>query len=266
MGGNREEGRGRTAALSLLRNHLHHNRSVLDFPDFRDFSNKHTVGTALVASASDMSRPYTRAELWADGIVHAVALVLAVTGFVLLAIYVGLQRNGIELSATIIYGVGLVSMLSFSFAYNMATHVQWKSMLRRLDHSGIYLMIAGTYTPLLTQMHDALTAWAMGIVVWAGAIAGIVLKFALPRRFENGSVVIYLVLSWVAVLAIKPITDSLPVTASTLLLAGGALYSFGVVFYLWERLKYQRAIWHSFVVTAASCHFAAIATCLIGAL
>jgi hemolysin III len=211
-----------------------------------------------------MSRPYTRAELWADGIVHAVALVLAITGIIILAIYVGLQRNGIELSATIIYGIGLVSMLSFSFAYNMATHAQWKSVLRRLDHSGIYLMIAGTYTPLLTQLQDALTAWAMGIVVWAGAIAGITLKFALPRRFENGSVVIYLVLSWVAVLAIKPITDSLPVTASTLLLAGGALYSFGVVFYLWERLKYQRAIWHSFVMTAASCHFAAIATCLGG--
>jgi hemolysin III len=211
-----------------------------------------------------MNRPHSTAELWADGIVHAVSLALAISGIILLAIYVGLQRGGIELSATIIYGVGLVSMLSFSFAYNMTTHAQRKTMLRRLDHSGIYLMIAGTYTPLLTQLHDALTAWMLGIVVWAGAIAGIVLKFALPRKFENGSVVIYLVLSWVALLAIKPIVASLPATSSTLLLVGGALYSIGVVFHLWERLMFQRAIWHSFVVSAAACHFVAIATCLGG--
>jgi hemolysin III len=211
-----------------------------------------------------MNRPYSTAELWADGIVHAMALILAITGIAILAIYVGVQRSGIELSATIIYGTGLVSMLSFSFAYNMATQERLQTLLRRFDHCGIYLMIAGTYTPLLTQLQDRPTAWALGIVVWSGAITGIVFKFAWPRRFENGSVVIYLVLSWVALLAIKPITVSLPATASILLLAGGALYSVGVIFHLWERLKYQRAIWHGFVVTAASCHYAAIATCLGG--
>jgi hemolysin III len=238
----------------------------VNFTDFPDFTNEHSVGTASLASVIDMSRQHTRAEMWADGIVHAVALMLAITGIIVLAIYVGLQRNGIELSATIVYGIGLVSMLGFSFAYNMATHVQWKSALRRLDHSGIYLMIAGTYTPLLTQLQDALAAWALGAAVWAGAITGIILKFALPRRFENGSVVIYLVLSWIALLAIKPIMNSLPTTTLILLLAGGALYSVGVVFHLWERLKYQRAIWHSFVASAASCHFAAIATCMVGLL
>jgi hemolysin III len=213
-----------------------------------------------LALARDMSRPYTRAEMWADGIVHAVALILAIAGIAILAIYVGMERNGIELSATIIYGIGLVAMLSFSLAYNMATQEQLRAILRRFDHSGIYLMIAGTYTPLLTQLHDAVTAWVLGVVVWTGAVVGIVLKFARPRRFENGSVVIYLVLSWAAVIAIKPITASLPATASTLLLVGGALYSIGVIFYLWERLLFQRAVWHGFVVSAASCHFAAIAS------
>jgi hemolysin III len=211
-----------------------------------------------------MNRPYTRAEMVADGLIHAIALILSVAGIVILAIYVGLQRSGIELSATIIYGVGLVSMLSFSFAYNMATQERLQTLLRRFDHCGIYLMIAGTYTPLLTQIHDRPTAWMLGIVVWTGALGGMVLKFTLPRKFDNCGVVIYLVLSWVAILAIKPIVASLPATASSLLLIGGALYSIGVVFHLWERLKFQRAIWHSFVVTAASCHFAAIATCLGG--
>jgi hemolysin III len=211
-----------------------------------------------------MNRDYSRAEMVADGLIHAVALILAVTGIAILAIYVGLQRSGIELSATIIYGIGLVSMLSFSFAYNMATQERLQTLLRRFDHCGIYLMIAGTYTPLLTQLHDRPTAWMLGIVVWAGALGGIVLKFTLPRRFDNSAVVIYLVLSWVAILAIKPIVASLPTTASTLLVLGGVLYSVGVVFHLWEKLRYQRAIWHGFVVTAASCHFAAIATCLGG--
>jgi hemolysin III len=211
-----------------------------------------------------MSRPYVGAERLADGIVHAVALVMAITGVVVLALYVGLQRSGIELSATIVYGTGLILMLSFSFAYNMTTHAQWKVILRRLDHCGIYLMIAGTYTPLLTQLHDPFTAWMLGIVVWGGALAGIALKFAMPGRFQNGSVVIYLVLSSVALLAINPIMASLPTLSSSLLLAGGVLYTAGIAFYLWERLMYQRAIWHVFVVSAATCHFGAIATSMGG--
>ncbi len=198
----------------------------------------------------------------ADGVVHAVALILAATGVVLLAMYVWLERSGIELSATIIYGAGLVLMFSFSFAYNMATQAQLKALLRRFDHSGIYLMISGTYTPLLTQLQDSLTAWILGASVWTVALTGIALKFALPRRFENGSVVIYMILSWAALFAIGPIAASLPATASALLIAGGAIYSIGVVFYLWEQLLFQRAIWHTFVVAAASCHFAAIAACM----
>ncbi len=211
-----------------------------------------------------MSRPYVRAERWADGIVHAVALVMAITGVVFLAAYVALQRSGIELSATIVYGIGLILMLSFSFAYNMTTHAQWRVILRRLDHCGIYLMIAGTYTPLLIQLNDAYTAWMLGIVVWGGALTGIALKFVVPGRFQNGSVVIYLVLSSVALLAINPIMNSLPVLSSSLLLAGGVLYTTGIAFYLWERLMYQRAIWHVFVVSAATCHYGAIATSMGG--
>jgi len=212
-----------------------------------------------------MTRPYTPAEQWADGLVHAVALIVGVIGVVLLAGYVAAERSGVELSATIVYGVALVVMLGCSFAYNMATEARLKALLRRFDHSGIYLMIAGTYTPLLTQLHDAMTAWLLGVTVWFGAIIGIVLKFALPRRFQNGSVAIYLGLSWIALVAIKPIAAALPTSAATLLLVGGALYSVGIIFYLWEQLRFQRAIWHAFVVSAAGCHYAAIAACMTSA-
>jgi hemolysin III len=207
-------------------------------------------------------RPASRSELWADGIVHALALVVAVAGIALLASHAAARRSGLELSAVIVYGVALIAMLAFSCAYNLAREGKLKPFLRRLDHSGIYLLIAGTYTPLLTQFDDRFAAWALGITVWGGALVGIALKFAAPRRFAEDSSIIYLALSWVALLAYEQITTSLPPTALLLLLLGGVVYTVGVVFHLWERLRYQRAIWHGFVAVAATCHWGAVAACM----
>ncbi len=207
-------------------------------------------------------RTASRSEIWADGIVHALALVIAVAGIALLASHAAARRSGLELSAVIIYGVALIAMLAFSCAYNMAREGKLKPFLRRLDHAGIYLLIAGTYTPLLTQFDDPFVAWGLGITVWGGALIGIALKFAAPRRFAEDSSIIYLALSWVALLAYEQITKSLPPTALILLVAGGLVYTVGVVFHLWERLRYQRAIWHGFVAVAASCHWGAVAACM----
>jgi hemolysin III len=112
---------------------------------------------------------------------------------------------------------------------------------------------------MLTQLHDTRAAWLLGATVWIGAVVGILLKFALPRRFGEDSALVYLALAWVAIIAYEPIMAALPAPALVLLLAGGLVYSAGVVFHLWERLKFQRAIWHGFVVTAAVCHLGAIA-------
>ncbi len=207
-------------------------------------------------------RTASRSEIWADGIVHALALVVAIAGIVLLATHAAARRSGLELSAVIIYGAALIAMLAFSCAYNLAREGKLKPFLRRLDHSGIYLLIAGTYTPLLTQFDDRFTAWALGLTVWGGALLGIALKFAAPRRFAEDSSIIYLALSWVAILAYEPITRSLPPTALVLLVAGGIVYTVGVVFHLWERLKFQKAIWHGFVAIAATCHWGAVAACM----
>ncbi len=125
-------------------------------------------------------RTTSRSEIWADGIVHALALVVAIIGIVLLATHAAARRSGLELSAVIVYGAALIAMLAFSCAYNLAREGKLKPFLRRLDHSGIYLLIAGTYTPLLTQFDDRFTAWALGVTVWGGALIGIALKFARP--------------------------------------------------------------------------------------
>jgi hemolysin III len=207
-------------------------------------------------------RPFTRAELWADGLLHSVALITALIGVGILTTLVALQRTGIELTTTIIYSIGLVSMLGFSLVYNMLPPSQLKAVLRRFDHSAIYVMIAGTYTPLITQLQDVTTAWMLGAAVWIGAIAGIALKFAAPGRFHRLSIGLYLALGWVAVLALEPLIAALPLSSLVLIVIGGALYSLGVIFHLWEKLKFHNAIWHAFVIAAASCHYAAILRCL----
>ena len=203
-------------------------------------------------------RPFSQGELVADGMIHAIAMLAAIVGLAVLIVLVLMKRGGLELSAVAVYGVGLLSMFGFSAAYNMAPPSSLKWLLRRFDHSSIYLMIAGTYTPLLTLVTDTFWASILALVVWIGAIAGIVLKVALPGRFDKLSVGIYLVLGWVAVVAIKPLIDSLPPLTMILLGAGGLLYSAGVAFYVWKNLKFNNAIWHGFVAAAAGCHYAAI--------
>ncbi|WP_342361948.1 PAQR family membrane homeostasis protein TrhA [Terrarubrum flagellatum] len=210
-------------------------------------------------------RPYGMDELFADGLIHAFALLAAVVGLAVLLLLVIMRRTGAEASAVAIYGVALIAMFGFSAAYNLIPPSPLKWLLRRFDHSSIYLLIAGTYTPLLTQFHDQFWAWTLALVVWTGAIAGIVLKVAMPGKFDRLSIAIYLVLGWAAIVAVKPMLTSLPLPTTILLAIGGLLYSVGVLFYLWHKLKYQNAIWHSFVAGAAGCHYAAIAYCMTGA-
>jgi hemolysin III len=156
----------------------------------------------------------------------------------------------------VIYILGLVAMLVISGAYNMWPISPTKWILRRFDHSAIYLLIAGTYMPFLAQMKSSVVAVGLGIGVWASAVIGVVLKLALPGRFDRIAVVLCLLLGWGGAAAYDPNA------ALWLLLIGGALYSVGTLFHVWRRLRFHNAIWHSFVLAAASCHYSAVLTCL----
>lgn len=203
-------------------------------------------------------RPFSQGELIADGLVHAIAIVASIIGLAVLITLVAQKRGALELVAVAVYGIGLLAMFGFSVAYNMTPNSPLKWVLRRFDHSSIYLMIAGTYTPLLVLMQDSAWAIWLAAVVWAGAIVGIFLKLALPGRFDKLSIGVYLALSWVAIFAIKPMLASLPEPTMVLLALGGVIYTIGVAFYVWKSLKFNNAIWHSFVTMAAACHFSAI--------
>ena len=209
-----------------------------------------------------LKRLYSHGELIADGLVHAAAILAGIVGIAVLFVLVVMHGSIAEGLAVTVYAAGFFAMFGFSVAYNMTPPSPLKWLLRRFDHSSIYLMIAGTYTPLLSQLQDRIWAWALALVVWTGAIAGIVLKVALPGRFDRLSIVIYLLLGWVAVIAAKPLIDSLPGPTLVLIAVGGLLYSAGIVFYLWHNLKFQNAIWHLFVAAAAGCHYAGIVGCV----
>ncbi|MGD0641734.1 MAG: hemolysin III family protein [Roseiarcus sp.] len=203
-------------------------------------------------------RTYSNGELIADGFVHAAALVAGVIGFSLLFVKVALHGGPADGLAMAVYAAGFFLLFGFSCAYNMTPISPAKWILRRFDHSSIYLMIGGTYTALLSQMHDRLWAAALIGFVWTGALAGVALKLFLPGRFDRVSIGVYLLLGWSAIAAIKPLVASLPAQTLALVVVGGVIYSIGVAFHLWHSLKYQNAIWHACVAVAAACHFAGI--------
>ena len=198
-------------------------------------------------------------ELLADGIVHALALLAGVLAFPMLLFH-ALQTAGIgTFAALTVYAAGFFLMWGFSLAYNMTPPSALKWLLRRFDHSMIYVMIAGTYTAIIPHLDSAGWAWGLGVVVWTGAALGILVKVVLPGRYDRLSILAYIMLGWVGVIAIGPVSAALPAVSLWLLAAGGLTYVAGVAFYVWEQLRFQNAIWHGFVAVAAGLHFAAVA-------
>jgi hemolysin III len=155
----------------------------------------------------------------------------------------------------------LLAMLGFSAAYNMWPISSVKWVLRRFDHSAIYLMIAGTYTPFIGQLKDGVASAGLLLGVWLTAIVGVALKLLMPGRFDRMAIALYLMLGWSCVVTYGPISAVLPSASLWLLVAGGLLYSTGVIFHAWRNLRFHNAIWHGFVLAAASCHYWAVLAC-----
>jgi hemolysin III len=208
-----------------------------------------------------ISWDYDRAEIIADGAVHAIGVCLGFIGAVTIVV-IAVKMERIEVTPILIYVIGLVTMLALSAAYNMWPVSPAKWVLRRFDHSAIYLLIAGTYTPFLAQMKSVLALAGLGVGVWFSAVIGIALKLALPGRFDRLAIVLCLLLGWSGVIVYDSLATTLPAASVWLLLIGGILYSLGTVFHVWRGLRFHNAIWHGFVLLAASCHYWAVLACL----
>jgi len=222
----------------------------------------------MLTAAAEQATPFSSAsegsrEHSLDRSVHLIGVLLGpMATVVLIAVWTAANAAHVALASILAYTAGLMAMLGCSAAYNVFRHSPRRELLRRLDHGAIFLMIAGTYTPFTTSYLDG--DWFTGstAVIWAAALAGVSIKLAIPHRFEVLSVVVYLALGWVGLLALEPLLRALAPSVIVLLAVGGVLYSIGVIFHMWQGLRFHNAIWHIFVLCAASCHYAAIVVCL----
>lgn len=209
-------------------------------------------------------RPFSVAELIADGIVHGVGIVVAVAlGAVLLA-FAAWQTAPRELPALVLYVGSLLAVLSISLAFNLSPiDSRVRRTLARLDQAAIFLFIAGTYTPFLVLLGATPFNIALGILIWAAALTGMLLKLIMPQRFGRGAIVLYLGIGWSGVLMMQGLAAYLPPVSLWLLVAGGIAYSVGVIFHLWEKLNFHNAVWHGFVVVGASLHLLSMLNCMV---
>ena len=207
----------------------------------------------------DMIEHYlSPAEKTADLIVHVVGLTLAVVGGGLLAVLAALYAGVGAAVAIAVYALCLVAMLTASTVYNQIRPCAARPVLRRLDEAAIFLMIAGSYTPFTTQRFEG--AWAVGftLLVWAVGLSGAFAKVLLPRLSDVFWSCVYVAFGWLAVVALKPMVDTVHPAALALLVIGGLIYTAGVFVFVSPKVKYRRAIWHGFVVTGATVHWAAV--------
>jgi hemolysin III len=207
------------------------------------------------ADDSPVHWTFDRTEVIADGVVHILGVSLGLIGSIALF----LKTPGYAGVDVVVYAASLVTMLGLSATYNLWPVSPRKWLLRRFDHSAIYLLIAATYTPFISKVGDRAFAINFLLGVWGVAIAGTVLKLNFPGRFDKLSIVLYLALGWSGVLAYEKAATALPSSVLFLIALGGAVYTIGVLFHSWERLRFQNAIWHSFVMLGAACHYTAVA-------
>ncbi len=196
-------------------------------------------------------------EGW-NSLTHGIAAVVSAGLLALMVVYASLYGSVWHVVSFSIYGATMVLLFTASTCYHAVRNVRVKKILRIVDHSAIFLLIAGTYTPItLTALRGPL-GWSLFGCVWGIAAVGIVLKIFFTGRFRVVSTLLYLLMGWLVVLAVRPIYQQLPRAALYWLLAGGLAYTGGVVFYLRKSLPFNHAIWHLFVFAGSLCHYAAI--------
>ncbi|AZQ66090.1 Hly-III family protein [Silicimonas algicola] len=212
-------------------------------------------------SPMSKKRIYSRSEYISDLVVHVagiVAVLAAVPAAILIA--ATFPTSDWNVTAASVYGAGLAAMIVCSALYNIFQHEEWEWLLKRLDHSAIYLKIAGTYTAFVLVAGEG--AW-IAVSLWATAVAGITLKLVSPYRFRAVSLALYLGMGWLAALAGWELFASFPRPVVILVATGGTLYTIGVAFHLWHRLPHHTTVWHVFVLMASFTIYAGFLVAII---
>ncbi len=216
------------------------------------------MGATACRRTASNTRPYRLGEEIANCVTHGAGAVLSVVALTLLVVFAVRYGDGRHLAAAIVFGSALVLLYTASTLYHSFPWPRVKHVFKILDHAGIYLLIAGTYTPFTLITLGGTRGWWLFGIVWALAIAGIALEAAWAYRPKWLSALVYLGMGWLAILFIRPLAETLPPYGLWLLLAGGIAYTVGTVFYVLKRVPYMHAVWHLFVLGGSACHVLAV--------
>ncbi|MCK4871836.1 MAG: hemolysin III family protein [Phycisphaerales bacterium] len=193
-------------------------------------------------------------EELANGITHAVGTLASITALVLLVVFASLRGDAMRIVTLSIFGVSLVLLYLASTLYHLAGRPSVKRFFMKCDHTAIYVLIAGTYTPFMLVTLRGGWGWSLFGVVWGLAALGVCLRLLFVNRFRFVAALLYVAMGWLVVIGAPPVIAAMSGTGLTLLLIGGVTYSAGVAFYLWDHLPFNHAIWHLFVMAGSTCH------------
>ena len=207
---------------------------------------------------------YTVREEAVNSVTHGLGLVLSVAGLTLLVIMAALRGDVWQVVSFSIFGATLTLLYSASTLYHSVRNPRAKQVLRIIDHSAIYLLIAGTYTPFMLVSLRGAWGWTLFGVIWGLAFLGIAFKTLFGHRFPKLSTIAYVLMGWLCLIAIREMFARVPLDSLIWLGVGGVLYTGGVIFYQWRKLPYNHAIWHLFVCGGSVGHFFAV-FCLLPA-
>lgn len=198
----------------------------------------------------------TRTEEWFNSVSHGITALSAIGGFIVLIVFGAISEQKWSLFSAFFYGGSLVALYTFSTLYHGLKHEKAKRVFKVLDHCGIFLLIAGTYTPALLISIGGTTGWIFFGIQWGMALTGIILKIFYTGRFKILSTLIYAVMGWIIVFKFDMVRELLPTPAFWLLASGGLAYTIGIIFYILDsRIKYSHFIWHLFVMAGSILHY-----------
>jgi hemolysin III len=210
--------------------------------------------------ATTTPQGYSLGEEIANAVTHGLGTAAAIVALTLMLVKAMPTLSGWEMTGVAVYGGSMIALFLSSTLYHSLTHPPTKAILKRFDHSTIYLLIAGTYTPfLMITLHSSGMAKILLVVIWSLAFAGVVFKIFFVNKFKRMSLITYLIMGWLSLLVVYELYKALPIPGFQLLIAGGLSYTLGAAFYAAKQYRYTHAIWHLFVLGGAACHCVAIA-------
>jgi len=202
--------------------------------------------------------PYSLMEEVFNSVTHGIGILVSLAALVVMLFFSCRYGNALHIVSAAVFGTTLVLLYTASTLYHSFQKPRLKRIFKIMDHSCIYALIAGTYTPFVLVTLRGALGWTIFAVVWSLTVLGVLFKIFFINRFKIISTIAYILMGWIIVVAIKPLLQALPASAIAWIVAGGVVYTLGTIFYTWKKIPYNHAIWHSFVLVGSACHVCAV--------